>query len=362
MTLGLILVVLTLAVLLALLFPLLRKPDDAAQRVDYDIVVYRDQLAEIDMDVERAQLTSDQAVAARAEIYRRILAAEDADVAALKSNGSRRGRLLLAGFLFILIPMGAGTLYAYLGSPELPAKPYAERKNDPEFVGATKAEELKAQLTQHPSVEGFTRLAGMYFSLRMYDQAAGAYQKIIEINGGDATLWSELGEVIVLSQGHRVVPDARAAFAKALSFDPHEARAQFYLGLAEVQINEPRRAVAIWRNLEKVSAEDAPWLPMIREHIASVAKQGGFDPLSVTPEPPSLSVPPDDAAAIMAMKPEEQNAVIHKMVDHLAAKMKDTPNDLEGWQRLAKAYRVLGETEKAKEAEDKAAALKKKSK
>ena len=61
------------------------------------------------------------------------------------------------------------------------------------------------------------------------------------------------------------------------------------------------------------------------------------------------------------MKPKEQNAVIHKMVDRLAARMKDTPNDLEGWLHLAQAYRVLGETEKAKEAEDKAAALKGKS-
>jgi cytochrome c-type biogenesis protein CcmH len=59
----------------------------------------------------------------------------------------------------------------------------------------------------------------------------------------------------------------------------------------------------------------------------------------------------------MAMKPDDQQAMIHKMVDRLAAKMKDNPNDLDGWQRLARAYRVLGETDKAKEAESKAAAL-----
>ena len=179
-----------------------------------------------------------------------------------------------------------------------------------------------------------------------------------------------------------VVPEAHAAFTKALKFDKRDARARFYLGLAETQINESRRAVAIWRDLEKDSPPDAPWLSMVKEHIATFAKEGGFDPTTVPPEPPSLASPHDvglgmpekgalsgkpkasapassaDAAtAIMAMSPDDQNAMIRKMVDRLAAKMEANPNDLEGWQRLAKAYHVLGETAKAKIAEDKAAAL-----
>jgi len=37
-------------------------------------------------------------------------------------------------------------------------------------------------------------------------------------------------------------------------------------------------------------------------------------------------------------------------VARLAARLKADPNDLMGWQRLVRAYTVLGETEKAKEA------------
>ena len=38
------------------------------------------------------------------------------------------------------------------------------------------------------------------------------------------------------------------------------------------------------------------------------------------------------------------------MVDMLAARLKADPNDALGWVRLMRAYTVLGETEKAKEA------------
>ena len=384
MILTFILVALTIATLGLLLFPLLRKKTETAQRVDYDIVVYRDQLAEVDKDVARDLLTVDQAAAARAEIYRRMLAAEDAEEAVLatgikKTGEGFRGRLILMLGLLIFVPMGAGALYFYLGSPELPGKPYAERKNSSEFALATEAEQLAAQLESTPDSVGFKRLADTYFTLRRYDEAVAAYKKIIEREGGSATIWSELGESLALGHEGLVVPEAHAAFTKALQLDPQDSRARFYLGLAETQINEPRRAVAIWRDLEKDSPPDAPWMPMVKEHIASFAKDGGFDPLSVPPAPPSLVSPHDavmstpsaqpesklpapssgDAAtAIMAMPADDQNVMIHKMVDRLAAKMEANPNDLEGWSRLANAYRVLGETDKAQAAQRKADALK----
>ena len=47
------------------------------------------------------------------------------------------------------------------------------------------------------------------------------------------------------------------------------------------------------------------------------------------------------------------------MVERLAERLKDNPDDLEGWRRLARSYQVLGETEKAKEAEARVEALEK---
>ena len=362
MILGLIFVGITLAVLGLLLLPIFLKQGAAAQRVDYDIVVYRDQLAEVDKDIERGFLTDAQAEAAKAEIYRRMLEAEDAEAAVsagtAEGGSSTRSKDFLALVLLIVLPLGAGIVYAHLGSPVLAGKPYKDRMHDPDFTTAKEAEQLAAELEKKPDADGFKHLADSYSVLRRYDDAVTAYRQAIKMNGGNAALWSELGEALALSHEDLVVPEAHKAFIQALRLDSHDARARFYLGLSETQIGELRRAVAIWRDLEQDSPPDAPWLAMVKEHIATFAKDGGFDPQSIPPKPPSLTSPHDGAMGIKPKKPADKDSDIPAMVERLAVKLKQNPDDLDGWLRLAKSYRVLGETSKAEEAAGKAEALK----
>ena len=49
--------------------------------------------------------------------------------------------------------------------------------------------------------------------------------------------------------------------------------------------------------------------------------------------------------------------MINNMVEGLAAKLKDNPNDLDGWLRLSRSYKVLGKLEKSKQALKRAANL-----
>ena len=49
--------------------------------------------------------------------------------------------------------------------------------------------------------------------------------------------------------------------------------------------------------------------------------------------------------------------MINNMVEGLAAKLKDNPNDLNGWLRLSRSYKVLGKLEKSKQALKRAANL-----
>ena len=55
-------------------------------------------------------------------------------------------------------------------------------------------------------------------------------------------------------------------------------------------------------------------------------------------------------------RPKEQNEMIQGMVSKLAAKLEANPDDADGWRRLARAYQVLGQNDKAKNALDRAAA------
>ena len=62
--------------LMAILAPLLRGSRPGAERASFDQAVYRDQLQELDRDIERGLLTPEEAAATRLEVQRRILAAD----------------------------------------------------------------------------------------------------------------------------------------------------------------------------------------------------------------------------------------------------------------------------------------------
>ena len=98
----------TVIVIAALLAPLLRRPPEAAARGDYDLSVYRDQLAELERDLARGVLTEDQVSAARLEVERRMLAAAERETATGAAKGkARTSAWPLAAVVAIAVPVGA---------------------------------------------------------------------------------------------------------------------------------------------------------------------------------------------------------------------------------------------------------------
>jgi len=362
-------VLLTVIALAALLLPLWRKHSAGPARRDFDAKVYRDQLAEIERDVERGILTADQAAAVRTEVQRRLLAALERGEEAPAAAPSWRWATILP--IVVILPLGAGLLYWRLGNAPLPDRPFATRQADPDFQMTAMADRLARSLESQPSADGFATLGATYVHLKRYKEAIDAYSRAIHMGAVDNDLLSSMGEAMVLADDGTVGPDARRAFMHALMMERADPRARFYLGLADAQAGRYAEAVAVWKDLDRDSAADAPWLPMLQEHIREYAKLAGVDPVTIQPKPPSgvdsapaagpalppIAANPDAAAAVMAQSPEEQARTIRSMVDGLAARLEQNPNDKAGWQRLAGAYRVLGEIDKAKAAEARATAL-----
>ena len=57
------------------------------------------------------------------------------------------------------------------------------------------------------------------------------------------------------------------------------------------------------------------------------------------------------------MSAEDRMAFIQSMVNRLAEKLEENPNDRTGWERLTRAYEVLGDTEKEQAAKARLEAL-----
>jgi cytochrome c-type biogenesis protein CcmH len=66
--------------------------------------------------------------------------------------------------------------------------------------------------------------------------------------------------------------------------------------------------------------------------------------------PPGPGPTESDIAAAAHLSPEQRATMVRGMVERLAARLQSDGADAEGWQRLIRAYMVLGEREKAKSA------------
>ncbi|MEM8770668.1 MAG: tetratricopeptide repeat protein [Pseudomonadota bacterium] len=83
-----------------------------------------------------------------------------------------------------------------------------------------------------------------------------------------------------------------------------------------------------------------------------IGTPAGFDPAEASGPPAE-----DPAAAIAALPPEERAAMIDNMVEGLAARLEENPEDREGWRMLARSYAALGRYEDSAQAWREALAL-----
>ena len=70
-------------------------------------------------------------------------------------------------------------------------------------------------------------------------------------------------------------------------------------------------------------------------------------PAEATATPAAPGPTQADIAAAAEQTPAERQAMIEGMVGGLAARLDDEPADPQGWERLLRAYMVLGRTDEA---------------
>ncbi len=344
---------LLLVALIALLKPLLWATPDGPDRGESVVAVFRRQLANLDGEIAQGRLAPDEAAAVRAEITRRMLLAADQEAQnsrpAVMGAAAASWRIGAAVGIAALLPAAALAIYSAVGAPtaiERGASATGAAAPHDRAELAAAAEQLKARLQQDPGhVEGWVLLARTFVSLERYPEARAAYTQAIALAPNEPRLHAELGELLVLVAGGDVTAEAEAEFAKA-GDDP---RARFYGAEAALQRGDRETAKATLRALLATAPAEAPWRKVVQERLAEISPDE--QPPVVKGSGPSAQ----DVAAAQSMSPEERQAMIRSMVERLATRLEQNPNDKDGWTRLAHAYDVLGETDKAEAARARAA-------
>lgn len=346
-------------------WPLVRRARaDPAPAEDPDLRLAREQLVQVDRDLGDGLIGAEEAAAVRLEIKRRMLAA--AERAAGAPSGKAGTGQAVVTVLATVLPLAAFALYLRLGSPQMPDVPLAARRSGDEVAAAARLpperramlEQALATLEQRiasrpDDVDAWRFLGLTHGALGRPADAAAALRRAYALAPERPDVAAEFGEALVSAERGRVTDEARAVFAGLRATEPGEPRARYYLALRRAQEGDLAGALADWRELIALSPADAPWLEQVRRQAeraeAELAARGDRPP---TPDPSAADV---DRAA--APSPEERAEMIRSMVDRLAARLAEQPHDRDGWLRLARAYEVLGEADKAREARARAAAL-----
>src|SRR6185312_5789961 len=335
------------------------------------LAIYRDQLKEAEREQAVGLLAPEDAATVRLEIERRMLTAARA---ASKPGVPPTGRRLAVAMpLVLLLITGPLALYLAIGKPAMPDRPFAGRDPAHEMPDlATAMAGLRKHLAEQPGdAEGWALLARSEMNIGHADEAAEAYEQALAHADGAppetrAQLNSAAGEAQVQAAGGTVSDAAKRSFAAALAIAPQEPRSRFYLAVGREQAGDREGALADYLGIIRSSPADAPWQPAVRERALQMASVLGRDPASLglagqaqaqtqAPAAAAAGATADQlagpmAAAFAGKSPEEQKQCIQTMVAGLAERLKANPDDIEGWQRLARSYTVLGQPDKAREA------------
>jgi cytochrome c-type biogenesis protein CcmH len=341
--------VLTAGVVTALTRPLFaaRTAPDASPRAP-DVAIYRDQLAEIERDRARGLLAPTEAEAARIEVSRRLLARADAEAPAAPSPAPGPATHRLGVIVMGAVPLLALAGYLIIGAPGIPGQPHRERLAAP--ADRISVEELVQRVEERLRAapedgRGWDAIAPVYFRQERFADAAQAFARAARLLGETEPRLAGLGEATVFANNGVVTEEARRAFEKIVALEPRHPQARFWLALAFEQDGNLARAKADYARLIADAPADAPWRAAVAERLKGVEAR-----LATAPAGKAAGPTAEDVAAAAALSDEDRSRMIGAMVEGLAERLRRDGSDLGGWQRLVRAYTVLGQRDKAMEA------------
>ena len=337
--------ILTAAVAAVLLLPLLRRPPAAAGDAGHDVEVYRDQLEELKRDEATGLIGANEAELARAEVARRLIAASKAEAKGKASPAERRNRLAQV-FVIVLLPAVGLCLYVATGRPDLPAQPLAERLANPGNDISILIAKAENHLARNPDDgAGWDLLAPIYYRSGRVEDAANAFSQAIRLLGPTPERLDGYAETLIAQSNGIVTAEARARLEQSLTLKADNPRAEYYLALALEQEGKRAEARAAFEAMAKEAPADAPWLPLVNRHIATLTEGQGGETAGKLGNPTA-----DDVAAAQDLSAGDRQQMISGMVESLAAKLQENPDNIEGWTRIIRSYVVLDQRPKAEAA------------
>ena len=315
-----------------------RGEDDRNVRAQANVLIYRDQLKELDADLANGTLSAEQHAAGRRELEKRAL--EDTLAAVSEATPPQSQRAAWAPIaLALLIPAVAVGMYLKLGTPQAIAPsdmaPQAaaapasaqSQGGSPHSTSfdaiRAMAEKLAARLKDNPDDgAGWAMLARSYNVLGRFAEAAEAYTRAEKLLPPDAQLMADHADALAMSQGQKLDGEPLAMLQRALKIDPANLKALALMGTAAFDRKDYKGAIGYWEKVVRTAPADSEFTQSLQASLdeARALAEGRTPPAAL----PSINSGAAEAAVPAAANGGQVSGQV-KLTPALAAKV--SPGD-----------------------------------
>jgi cytochrome c-type biogenesis protein CcmH len=241
--------------------------NNAVVRDAANLEIYRDQIAEMDADLNNGLLTPELHEQGKRELQARLL--EEVQTAEAPAPAPRSPYKALAIALLVLLPLASVGLYLQVGNLQAfaPATAHGAMGS-----GAAALEALEEKVAKSPAdPEALLMLARTYSDLGRFVDAAKTYESLTKLVPDEAWIWADYADALAMTH-NTLMGTPTKLLEKAIKLDPNNLKTLALSGTAAMERGDYAAAVRHWEKLLKLVPAENPDAQMIREGVRQ-AKQ-----------------------------------------------------------------------------------------
>lgn len=247
------------------LLPLFRTSDDVVDdRKQQNILIVREQVAELESSFERGEVDSDQYRERRDELEQSLLQDVSGQSDLAVNSKTSTSSWMSAAFLVLFIPIASAALYLELGTPN--AQVLAERSKPQEVPltadGKPDIEKLVGSLhdklrNDPANAEGWYMLGRAYMMMQRFDGAIEAYGNLYKLQPDEPEVMLMLADAMSMEQQGQMAGQPKELIEKALIQLPNHTTGLWLSGMSYEQEGNHQEALNRWTKLRPL-LKDTP--------------------------------------------------------------------------------------------------------
>lgn len=260
--------------------------------------VYRQQFIELEQDRISGVLTDEDYQQAKAELERRLLD-ENKSMDMDGRTGWNLNNRMLAGSIFLLLPIISVGLYYLLGNPLAIRHPSIPTVGEAPFTvhqGAggleSLTEGLKSKLDQNPgNGSDWALLALSYVELRRHAEAVPAFEKALNLIPNDAQLLADYADALGVVHGRQLEGKPALLIQQALEIDPQNFKALLLSATLVFQRKDYAQAIKYWERILSDKQAEPGLIQEVQSNIAEAKSLLGETTSTMISQPTSTVSP-----------------------------------------------------------------------